>query len=63
MRSLAWKRKYSHTVDVPGNSGSCCAYLQCDESVERMMTQVHVREHASETQPIKELRYMFPQSL
>ena len=28
MRSLAWKRRNSHTVDVPGSSGSCCAYLR-----------------------------------
>lgn len=28
MRSLAWKRRNSQTVEVPGSSGSCCAYLQ-----------------------------------
>ena len=28
MRSLAWKRRNSQTVDVPGSSGSCCAYLR-----------------------------------
>ena len=28
MRSRAWKRRNSQTVDVPGSSGSCCAYLR-----------------------------------